>query len=182
MANGDIDHVAAGIAALPEKLRRARIARYLSVYLRQFDSLESVVEAVINAFINWQVPGEQLDFVLDAIGSLVGQPRPDGYDNERYAFILQARVLVRQSEATLPDVYRVANFLAQGKTVRVFGFPPKVIIVVFVDLVLDAEQQALYRQLLLDTIGAVDRLVVQHVTSATAFYDFGEYDEELYAP
>lgn len=178
---GQIDHVAEGIARLPEKLRAPRVVQYLSVYLAQFNNLEEPVQQIIEAFLTWQVQGKQFDFVLDTIGALFDQPRPDGFDNEAYAFILQARVLVRRSEATLDDVLAVANYLAQGKTVKVFRTIPKQIIVVFVDLLLTPQEQDLYAQLLTDAIDAVDGLDVQYVTSATAFYDVGLYDTDLYA-
>jgi len=181
MEPGQIDHVAEGIAAQPEKLRKNRISRYLAVYLAQFDSLEGATLALINAFLNWQTLGNQRNFVLDTIGSWLAQPRPDNYSNEQYVFVLQARVLVRQSSGVENDVYRVALFLALGNQVRVFRLTPKIIHVVFVNLVLSPDDKALYYQLLLDTVDAVDSLEVFYVTNASALYDFSDYDEGLYA-
>lgn len=179
---GQIDHVAEGIADLPEKLRAPRVVRYLSIYLQQFNDIEEAVQQLIEAFIAWETIGSQRDFVLDTIGALLDQPRPDGFDNQQYGFILQARVRVRKSCATQADVVRVAQFLAKGHDVFVFRVVPKIVIVVFVDLLLTPQEQQLYKQLLLDTVDAVDQLNVAYVTSATAFYDVGEYDVELYAP
>lgn len=179
---GQIDHVAAGIADLPEKLRAERVVRYLSVYLKQFNDIEEAVQTLIEAFLTWETFGAQRDFVLETIGALLDQPRPDGFDNQQYSFILQARVRVRKSCATQADVVRVAQFLAKGHDVFVFRVVPKIVIVVFVDLLLTSQEQQLYKQLLLDTVDAVDQLNVDYVTSATAFYDVGEYDVELYAP
>lgn len=178
---GQIDHVAVGLAQVPEKLRGERIQRYLAVYLAQFNDTEEAVQTLIEAFLTWETFGEQLSFVLEIIGSLFNQPRPDGFSNAEYAFILRARVRVRMSQGTRDDVLRVATFLARGHTVTVFGVVPKIMIVQFVDLVLTPQEQALYEQLLTDTIDAVDRLAVIYATSATAFYDIGLYDEDLYA-
>jgi hypothetical protein len=135
---GQIDHVAFGLADVPEKLRGPRIDAYLSVYLQQFNAVEDLAQRVLDAFLQWRTPGAQLDFVLETIGVLLGQPRPEGYTNEQYAFLLQARVLGRRSTATRDDVLRVAQFLARGNPVEVFGVAPKILIVQFTDLVLSA--------------------------------------------
>jgi hypothetical protein len=179
---GQIDHVAVGLAQVPEKLRGERIQRYLAVYLAQCNDIEEAVQEIIEAFLTWQTFGEQLDFVLDIIGALFNQPRPDSFDNSQYAFILRARVIVRKSQATRDDVIRVAQFLAQGRPVNVFGLVPKIMIVQFIDLVLTPQEKTLYQQLLLDAIDAVDELAVIYSTAATAGYDIGLYDEDLYAP
>lgn len=179
---GQLDHVAEGIADLPEKLRADRVVRYLSVYLQQCNDIEEALQQIIEAFLAWETFGAQKDFVLETIGALLDQPRPDGFDNQQYGFILQARVRVRRSSATQADVLRVAQFLANGSDVFVFRVVPKIVIVVFVDLLLTPQEQALYKALLLDAVDAVDQLVVDYVTSAVAFYDVGEYDVELYAP
>lgn len=179
---GQIDHVTEGIADLPEKLRADRVVRYLTVYLQQCNDVEEALQQLIEAFLAWETFGAQRDFVLDTIGALLNQPRPDGFDNAQYAFVLQARVRVRKSCATQADVTTVAQFLANGGDVFVFRIVPKTVIVVFVDLLLSPQMQVIYKQLLLDAVDAVDQLVVDYVTSAVAFYDVGEYDVELYAP
>jgi hypothetical protein len=178
---GQLDHVTEGIADLPEKLRADRVVRYLSIYLQQCNDIEEALQQVIEAFLNWETPGAQRDFVLETIGALLGQPRPDGFDNAQWAFILQARARVRRSQATQADVLRVAQFLANGGDVFVFRVVPKTVVVIFVDLLLTAQEQKIYRALLLDTVDAVDNLVVDYVTSAVSFYDVGEYDVELYS-
>ena len=116
------------------------------------------------------------------LGALLDQPRPDGLDNNEYAFILQARVRVRKSNATQADVTTVAQFLANGSDVFVFRAVPKIVFVIFIDMNLTPQMQLLYKALLLDTVDSVDQLVVDYVTSATSFYDVGLYDVELYAP
>lgn len=182
MNPGQVDHVAVGLAAVPEKLRGARIQAYLAVYLRQFDTIEQLAQTVLDAICNWQTQGAQFDWVLELIGALLMQPRPDGFTDAQYTFVLQARVLVRRSTATRTDVLRVAEFLARGNPVTIFATAPKIIHVTFVDLVLTAQEQAIYEQLLLGAIDAVDKLVINYVTSAVSFYDVGIYDVELYAP
>ena len=182
MAVGQIDHVAQGLGFVPEKLRGERIQRYLAVYLQQYNDTEQAVQDLIDAFLNWETIGNAYDFVLETIGALLGQPRPDGFTDEQYAFVLQARARSRRSEATRADVERVAKFLARGGTVKVFPLVPRNMLVVFVDLQATDAEKAVYEQILLDTIGDVDGLSVQYVSTGTAFYDFGEYDSELYAP
>jgi hypothetical protein len=176
-----LDHVARGLAETPEKLRGPRIQAYLAVYLAQFNSIEDAVWTVLDAFTNWQTSGAQLDFVLEIIGALLDQPRPDGFDNESYTFILRARVLVRRSTAIRTDVERVVRWLAQGQPYAVLYVVPKVVIIEFIDLVLTPQEQGLYEQLLLDAVDAVDQISVNIATSATASYDIGLYDQDLYA-
>lgn len=183
MANpGQVDHTSVGLAAVPEKLRGDRIQTYLSVYLRQFDTIEQLAQTVLDAICNWQTAGAQFNWVLELIGALLMQPRPDGFTDAQYTFILQARVLVRRSTATRTDVLRVAEFLARGNPVTIFATAPKIVHVTFVNLVLTAQEQAIYEQLLRGAIDAVDKLVINYVTTATAFYDVAIYDVELYAP
>jgi hypothetical protein len=181
---GQIDHVAQGIARVPEKLRADRISRYLAVYLAQYNDIEEAVQQLVDAFLTWETFGSEFSFVLETIGALFDQPWPDGFTASQYSFILQARARSRRSEGSLPDVYRVANFLARGNTenVRVFPLVPKNIQVVFINLQASDAEKVVYEQILLDTIDAVDGLEVQYVTTGTAFYDFGEYDSEVYAP
>jgi hypothetical protein len=182
MNPGQVNHTEVGLAAVPEKLRGARIQTYLSVYLQQFDSIEQLAQTVLDAIVNWQTAGAQFDWVLELIGALLMQPRPDGFTDAQYTFILQARVLVRRSTATRTDVLRVVQFLARGNPASVFVTSPKIIHVTFVNLVLTAQEQTTYEQLLLGAIDAVDKLVINYVTSATAFYDVAIYDVELYGP
>ena len=179
---GQINHVEVGLAAIPEKLRGDRIQAYLSVYLRQFDTIEQLAQTVLDAICNWQTAGAQFDWVLDLIGALLMQPRPDGFTDAQYTFILQARVIVRRSAATRTDVLRVAEFLARGNPVTIFATAPKILHVTFVDLVLTPQEQGIYEQLLLGAIDAVDKLVINYVTSAAALYDVAIYDVELYGP
>ena len=175
------DHVARGLAEVPEKLRGPRIQAYLAVYLRQFAAVEDIAWAVLDALVNWQVTGNQLDFVLDTIGALLDQPRPDGFTNDQYTFILRARVLVRRSTATRGDVQRVVRWLARGQPYIVLFTVPKIVIVEFFDLLLSPQEQQLYAELLTATIDAVDLLSLAIVTSATAGYDIGLYDQDVYA-
>lgn len=181
MANpGQLDHVQQGLADVPEKLRGPRIQQYLAVYLARLNAIEDVVQLLIDAFFSWENAGSQYNFVLDIIGSLFSQPRPDGFTNQQYVFILQARAIARKSSATLPDVTEVAQFLAKGNTVNVFGLAPNIVLVEFFDLVLTPQEAALYEQILLDSVDAVDQLVLTFNTSATGQYDVDAYDEGLY--
>lgn len=179
---GQVDHVKEGLRDLPEKLRAERVLAYYAVYLRQMNGIEDLAQTVLDAFVNWQTTGSQFDWVLDLIGVLLGQPRPEGYDNTAYTFILQARVFARRSTATSDDVRRVVEWLARGQPFAIFTLPPKIIIVQFTDLVLTPQDQAIYAQIITAAIDAVDLLEVIYTTSATSGYDFGAYDEELYAP
>lgn len=181
---GRIDHVEAGLRDLPEKLRAQapRVAAYYGVYLRQLNTIEDIAQKVLDALVNWQTSGAQLDWVLDLIGVWLGQPRPEGYDNTAYTFILQARVFSRRSTATRNDVYLLVEWLARGLPFAIFDLPPKIIIVQFTDLVLTPQDKAIYAQIITAAIDAVDALEVIYTTSSTAGYDIGLYDQELYAP
>ncbi len=182
MNPGQIDHVEVGLNMVPENLRAPRVQAYLGVYLQQIDAVEQLVQTVLDAIVNWQTAGAQFDWVLDLIGALLQQSRPDGFSDAQYTFILQARVLVRRSTATRDDVRLVVSFLARGNPASVVSVAPKILIVTFVDLILSAQEQAIYEQLLLGAIDAVDQLSVQYITSSSAFYDVDLYDVGLYAP
>jgi len=181
MANpGQLDHVQQGLADTPEELRKPRIQQYLALYLARVNSIEQLVQDVLDAFFSWEGSGADIDFVLEIIGALFSQPRPDGFTNQEYAFILQARAIARKSSATLGDLTTLARFLAGGKPVRVFGLQPKVVLVQFVDLQISPQRAQLYEQLLLDAVGATDQLLLSFVTSASAQYDVDSYDDGLY--
>lgn len=175
------DHVARGLAEVPEKLRGPRIQAYLAVYLAQFAEVEDLAWQVLEALTTWQVTGAQLDFVLDLIGALLDQPRPDGFTNAQYTFILQARVLARRSTATRGDVERVVRWLARGQPYIVIFTVPKIVIVEFVDLLLSEQERDLYGQIITDAVDAVDLVDISMVTAATANYDIGLYDQDVYA-
>lgn len=179
---GQIDHVAVGLAEVPEKLRADRVSRYLAVYLQRYNFIEEVAQQVVEGFLAWNAKGNEKDIVLETIGALFDTPRPTGFSNTQYAFILGARAIARQSNATQADVYRLALYLSEGREVKVFRIVPKIVQVVFVDLQATPTEQAVYARLLLDAVDAVDRLDVQFVSTGTAFYDVGAYDSELYAP
>ena len=176
-----LDHVARGLAEVPENLRGPRVQAYLAVYLAQCNDIEVAAWQVLDAFTNWQTTGAQLDFVLEIIGALLDQPRPDGFDNADYTFILRARVLVRRSTAIRTDVERVVRWLARGQPYVVFYLAPKIVVVEFLDLILTPQESALYEQLLLGAVDAVDQVSVTIATVATASYDIGLYDQDLYA-
>ena len=179
---GQINHIIQGLAALPELYRRESTEEYLSVYLAAFEAQEQAQQELITAILDWSRSSPTHSFVYDLVGGWLGQPRPDGFDNEAYRFILLARARVRKSSNTLNDVLIVADYLARGQPFIVTPVVPRAYVIAFVDLGLTDQEQALYRSLLLDTIGTVDKLELQFAVSGTALYDSltTVYDSGLY--
>lgn len=182
-APGQIDHLLQGIDALPEKGRPATLVAYLTVYLNEFNAQEQVQQDLIQALLYWSRGTPTYSFIYEIIGSILDQPRPDGFDDDQYRFILLARVKVRRSSATLNDVLDVVNYLARGFTFIAEPVVPKAWVIAFFDLGLTTQEKGLYENLLLDTIGQLDKLSLQFVNSGTALYDSltSTYDTGTYA-
>lgn len=172
-----------GIAALPEKGRKDVLVRYLSVYLNALNDQEQAQQDLVNQWLGWHQGTPVSSFVYEIIGSLLDQPRPDGFDDEAYRFILLARTRVRRSSHTLNDVLRVVDYLARGFSYLVQPVVPQAYVIAFFDLGLTDQEQGLYESMLLDTIGQVDQLDLNFVSTGTALYDslVTVYDVGLYA-
>lgn len=175
------DYVEIGINRLPEKGRGPLTVRYLSIYLREIVAEEIAALQVLDAIQEWNAPTAEggPSFVYDVLGKLIGHPRPSGFGDADYRFILQARVLARSSDATFASVYKVVRHLARGQPFDVVPSVPEHWTIYFT-LALDEQWQSLYRRLLLDSIAATDSLTLEFAPPGGALYDFGEYDDEVY--
>ena len=182
-APGEIDHVLQGIEALPEKGRGDVLVRYLSVYLAAYNDQEEVQQTLIQGLLQWSTDAPTFSFIYDLYGSILDAPRPDGFSDVDYRFILLARTRVRRSAATLNNVLRVCEFLARGFEFIVQPIVPKAWAIVFFDLGLTDQEKGLYERILFDTIGACDALDLTFGSSGTAIYDDATavYDVGLYA-
>ena len=178
------DYVSRGLARWPEATRGPNVTSYLSVYLQELVDNEDTVWEVLDGLREWNVQdvSTQASFVLDTVGRLLGQPRPSGFSDVDYKFILRVRSIVRMSDATKPAVFRVCNALSQGQPFMLLEQVPEHWTVSF-SLVLDAQWQELYRRLLYDAIGATDSLDLYFAVPGTALYDDPEvgYDEGAYS-
>lgn len=174
------DYVTIGVGRLPEKGRGPNTVKYLSIYLREIMSEETTALRVLDGLREWNVPSPStLSFVLDIIGKLIGQPRPSGFGNDDYRFILQARVLARASDATLSAVTKLVDFLARGAPYGIDASVPEHWTIYFT-LDLDVQWRALYARLLLDGIAATDSLDLSLAPPGGGVYDVGLYDVEIY--
>jgi hypothetical protein len=178
------DFVTHGIARLPEAGRKPNIVKYLSTYLRELTDQEQVIWEILDTFRDWYrvIPNDTHDFIFDTIGGLIGQPRPDGFDNEDYRFILIARTIARQSDATKASVLKMVDHLSQGQGYGVLASIPEHWTIYFQLTNLDAQWMKLYERLLYDTIASTDSMDLNLVTPGTLLYDdeFIGYDEGNY--
>lgn len=168
---GQIDHIVQGISALPEKGRGETLVRYITVYLNAFNEEEESQQQLAEAFLLWSRGTPTFSFVYDTIGTYLDQPRPDGFSDEQYRFILLARTRSRRSSNTLGNVLAVAEFLARGFPFIVQPVVPRAYAIFFFGLELTSQDRQLYRNILLDTIGSVDQLELGFVPLGTALYD-----------
>lgn len=184
MALEPFDYVEHGIGRLPDLYRTPTNVKYLSVYLQETANSEVAALQVINALLEWNGGGRTFSFVLDIIGKLIGQPRPNNFDDDDYRFVLVARTIARVSDSTYPSVLRLVHHLARGSQYSVIPSVPEHWKIVFFDLDLDAQWLAIYARLLLDTIGATDSLEIIQANGGVALYDTDNvgYDQGVYAP
>ena len=111
---------------------------------------------------------------ISLLGQLLGQARLTGQSNESYRRSLRVRVLVRLSCGTLPDVSRVAEAAARefgdGRwdTYRVDAH---IIVVAIGQLDPDPLVRELVTQLVLDTIGEVDWLILYSLPQSPFTFD-----------
>lgn len=86
------------------------ISAILSAYVAPFQDLETVLWAVIQAFILSNNPTGD---VLDKIGARLGEPR-NGRADAPYLAVLRVRILVNKSQGRAEDVLKVANAVSDA--------------------------------------------------------------------
>ena len=178
------DYVTEGVGSLPQLGQQPNVVAYLSVYLAQLTTQETAIWQALDGFYGWQSGARTYSWILDTIGTLIGQVRPSGFGDDDYRFVLIARTISRVSDSSRSDVERLVAYLAQGGSYQVTRGVPEHWYVSFFDLVLTAQWQAVYADLLLATIGATDSLELALANGGTARYDTENvgYDLSTYAP
>lgn len=101
-----IDHVAAGLARLPEQFRKTNIIALLTIFLQRYNDLETAYQALLN----FRQLGTAFGVQLDAIGKLVGQLR-NGLSDADYTRYIRARIAVNNSDGTIEDLITVARLV-----------------------------------------------------------------------
>jgi hypothetical protein len=175
------DYVTEGIARLPQLGQQPNVVKYLSVYLQQLTNTEVISLQVIDGFLDWRA-GRTRTWILDLIGSMIGQPRPTAFNDDDYRFILAARTIARVSDSSLAAVEKLVAFLARDSAYLIDTAVPEHWYITFIDLPLTEQWSALYAAILLDAIGATDSLELTSATGGTALYDTdgSEYDFSAY--
>lgn len=180
------NYVELGTDRMPDGMRKANALAYLSVYLQEFTSTETAFLQVLDALAEWNRAAPRYSFVLDVLGKLVGQPRPDGFGDQDYVSVLIARTIVRGSKSQLSDLIRLVAYLSTLNgglgNYSVLGGPPEHWDIVIYDAVLTQQWQDLYARLIFDAIGVTDSFRLTIGTSGTAIYDDEStlYDVSLY--
>lgn len=180
------DYVTLGTNRMPDGMRKANALAYLSVYLHTFTATETAFLQVLDAFAEWNRSTPRYSFVLDAIGRLIGQPRPDGFNDIDYLSVLVARTIVRGSKSQRSDIVRLIAYLSTLNgglgNYSVFAGPPEHWDIVIFDAVLTEQWQDVYARLIFDAIGVTDSFRLTVGTAGTAIYDDEStlYDVSLY--
>lgn len=138
---------------------------WLTIYLERFDSIQDVIVEYWNDLLSWDQLGAQTpDFILDGVGQILGQARPDGSTDDEYKRILIIRRLVRLSSGTQPDVRRVVAAIGEFAAGSIVSFlTPHTVIVTFSNFaqaVAAGLTLPVVAQLLLDAVQDVDRLQI----------------------
>lgn len=181
------DYVELGTARVPDGTKKPNTLAYLSVYLQELTNTETAALQVIDTLLGWNVLPPRFSFVLDRIGAILGQPRPNGFDDVEYRDVLIARSIVRVSKSQTADLVKLVAYLSTLNgglgNYSVSGGPPEHWQIVIFDVSLTAQWQAVYAKLIIDAIGVTDSFELTIGTSATALYDDDDtvYDVSLYS-
>lgn len=159
------DNIVTGIALLPQRLRQEATEDWLGIYLGRLNDLQDSLVTYFNWLLTWDQPGAPTpDFVLRNIGKMLGQPWPDNATKEEYRRILTVRRFVRLSSGTRPQVREIVKAIGDvGGGAQVHFLPPHGAIVVFANFAAVAAEgftQDVVSSILLDSIGACDRLQI----------------------
>ena len=106
------------IQRLPQGLRGDNTIAWLSIYLARLDAMQDVIDEYLFGLLSWDVIGfDTPGLALQAVGSLLGQPRPTGATDVEYKRILRVRRIVRRSTSTAPNIREVASSWAPFSSV-----------------------------------------------------------------
>jgi hypothetical protein len=119
--------VAEGVARLLVMLRKPRNIALLSSYLQEIQELEDAIWAV---YIDRMLRGGNLTTdILNKIGKIVGQNR-EGQNNDNYALLISARILVNRSSAQRAPLIKIARLLIPNTPITVYDMPPASVMIV----------------------------------------------------
>ena len=161
----DPDNVTLGIAQLPQALQQPNTAKWLAILLSRVDDLQAFEIDYLNQLLIWdQLSADTDDYILDWLGALLGQPRPDGANSLEYKRILLVRRLVRLSSGTQPQVREIVTLLGSfGGGASTGILVPHTVIVTFANFAAVAAlgfSLSVVVSLLSDAIGDHDRLQI----------------------
>lgn len=108
------DHAAAAIGRLPQQFRKPRVESLLRILATPGQPLESALWQLLTQ----RSVANSLGVQLDAIGTIVGQPR-GGTDDETYRVFLRARIAANRSRGTVEDILRVLNLILLDDSVQI---------------------------------------------------------------
>lgn len=172
----DLESHITGIDRLPAALKQPDDITWLSIYLARLDLIQQVIDDYLSGLLAWDNLGyDTPGLALQAVGRLLGQPRPAGATDVEYKQLLRIRRLVRQSTGTAPDIRRVVaeiGALGGGAIVR-FQVPHTVIVTFGNFAIIAAKGLSLdvVTGLLIDTIGDVDRLQIWDAVGSAFTWD-----------
>lgn len=112
---GQIDHVADGLARLPQQWKnKPNVLALVTIFLQRYNDLEAVFQALLWQRTITNAVGAQ----LDTIGKIVGQPR-NGLDDATYRRYIYARVTTNRSSGVIEDLITVAKLVLNDSTVTI---------------------------------------------------------------
>lgn len=101
------DHITTAISRLSHQFRgKSRIEGLLTALAQQAQELDSAFQSLL---VERQID-TAIGSQLDAIGSIVGQPR-DGNSDDLYRRYVRARIMVNRSQGTTEDLIRVTSLV-----------------------------------------------------------------------
>lgn len=180
------DYVERGTDRMPEGMRKPNALAYISVYLRELTSTETGYLGVLDAFLDWNTTAPRYAFVLEALGKLLGQPRPDGFNDTDYRNVLVARSIARASDSSLASITKLVAHLATLNggvgAYSITAGPPEHWHIIIYDVSLTQQWSDLYARLIFDAIGVTDSFDLTLGNASTAVYDDEDslYDISLY--
>ena len=95
-----------------------KFKEYISAFLAEFEELETSRLQLLNERLLDNAEGSQ----LDDIGDLVGQPRPDGANDDLYLLYIRARIVQNRTAQTAEETIYLISFMLGGSEVRYFLF------------------------------------------------------------
>lgn len=107
LPQGKVDHVAAGLARLPEQFRnKTKVVQFLTALLGEFQPLEDAMWDLLTL----RGIGSAFGAQLDALGVLIGYPR-GGLSDVDYQRYLRAKIATNRSRGVTEDLIKISNLV-----------------------------------------------------------------------